>query len=211
MTTKATMIAEIESDTERSDSTAIGLKIDAAIRQYQPRRFWFNESRAVTFNTVAGTDLYRFGTGLEITTEFYRVDSVQVTIGTDDVRHLDRMNYVDLAAIADNNTDQGEPEAYAYINKAIRFWRNPDAIYSTRVTGHVKVAVPATTSEADNLWMTEAYDLIMCRAKAELYAHRWEDPNSAIAMQQAEASALRRLQSATMDKTETGYLEATEF
>lgn len=208
MTTKAIMIAEIESDTERSDSTAIGLKIDAAIRQYQPRRFWFNESRAVTFNTVAGTDLYTFAT---IGTEFYRVDSVQVTIGTDDVRHLERMNYVDLAAIADNNTDQGEPEAYAYINKAIRFWRNPDAIFSTRLTGHVKLAVPASTSEADNLWMTEAYDLIMSRAKAELYAHRWEDPNNAAIMQQAEASALRRLQSATMDKTETGYLEATEF
>jgi len=202
------MIAEIESDTERSDSTAIGLKIDAAIRQYQPRRFWFNESRTVTINTVAGTDLYTFVT---IGTEFYRVDSVQVTIGTDDVRHLDRMNYVDLAAIADNNADQGEPEAYAYINKAIRLWRNPDAIYSTRVTGHVKVAVPASDAEADNVWMTEAYDLIMSRAKAELYAHRWEDPNSALAMQQAEASALRRLQSATMDKTETGYLEATEF
>lgn len=202
------MISEIESDTERSDSTAIGLKIDAAIRQYQPRRFWFNESRSVTFNTVAGTDLYTFAT---IGTEFYRVDSVQVTIGTDDVRHMERMNYVDLAAIADNNTDQGEPEAYAYINKAIRFWRNPDAIYSTRLTGHVKVAVPATTSEADNLWMTEAYDLIMSRAKAELYAHRWEDPANAAVMQQAERSALMRLQSAAMDKTETGYLESTEF
>jgi hypothetical protein len=208
MTTKAIMIAEIESDTERSDSTAIGLKIDAAIRQYQPRRFFFNESRSVTFNTVAGTDLYTFAT---IGTEFYRVDSVQVTIGTDDVRHLDRMNYLDLAAMADNNTDQGEPEAYAYINKAIRLWRNPDAVYSTRLTGHVKLAAPASTSEADNLWMTEAYDLIMSRAKAELYAHRWEDPNSAVLMQQAEMSALRRLQSATMDKTETGYLEATEF
>lgn len=208
MTTKAIMIAEIESDTERSDSTAIGNKINAAIRHYQPRRFWFNESRSVTFNTVAGTDLYTFAT---IGTEFYRVDSVQVTIGTDDVRHLDRMNYVDLAALADNNTDQGEPSDYAYINKAIRLWRNPDAIYSTRVTGHVKAAAPASDSEADNVWMTEAYDLIMSRAKSELYAHRWEDPNNAAIMREAEMSALRRLQSATMDKVETGYLEATEF
>ncbi len=100
MTTKALMIAEIEDDTERSDSTAIGKKINAAIRHYQPRRFWFNESRSVTFNTVAGTDLYTFVT---IGTEFYRVDSVAVTIDTDDVRYLDRMNYVDLSALADNN------------------------------------------------------------------------------------------------------------
>lgn len=208
MTTKAIMIAEIESDTERSDTTAIGKKIDAAIRHYQPRRFWFNESRSVTFNTVASTDLYTFAT---IGTEFYRVDSVAVTISSGDVRYLDRMNYVDLSELADNNTDTGEPTDYAYIAKAIRFWRNPDAIYSTRLTGHVKLAAPASDAEADNAWMTEAYDLIMCRAKAELYAHRWEDPNNAILMQQAEASALRRLQSAAMDKVETGYLEATEF
>jgi hypothetical protein len=208
MTTKAIMIAEIESDTERSDTTAIGKKIDAAIRHYQPRRFWFNESRSVTFNTVASTDLYTFAT---IGTEFYRVDSVAVTIASGDVRYLDRMNYVDLSELADNNTDTGEPTDYAYIAKAVRFWRNPDAIYSTRLTGHVKLAAPASDAEADNAWMTEAYDLIMCRAKAELYAHRWEDPNNAILMQQAEASALRRLQSAAMDKVETGYLEATEF
>jgi hypothetical protein len=208
MTTKTIMIAEIESDTERSDTTAIGNKIDAAIRHYQPRRFWFNESRAVTFNTVAGTDLYTFTT---IGTEFYRIDGVFVTIGTDDVRELTRRNYVDLEFLAGNNTDQGEPEEYAYINKAIRLWRNPDAIYSTRLVGHVKVAAPATSGEADNLWMTEAYDLIMSRAKAELYAHRWEDPTNAAIMQQAERSALNRLQSATMDKTETGYLESTEF
>lgn len=208
MTTKALMIAEIEDDTERSDSTAIGKKINAAIRHYQPRRFWFNESRSVTFNTVAGTDLYTFVT---IGTEFYRVDSVAVTIDTDDVRYLDRMNYVDLSALADNNSDQGEPTDYAYIAKAIRFWRNPDAIYSTRLTGHVKLAAPATDAEADNAWMTEAYDLIMSRAKSELYAHRWEDPNNAALMRAAELSALSRLQSATMDKTETGYLESTEF
>lgn len=208
MTTRGTMISEIASDTERSDTTAITAKINAAIRHYSPRRFWFNESRTVTFNTAAGTDFYTFAT---IGTEFYRVDSVQVTISAGDVRFLDRVNYVDLEAIANNNTDRSKPEEYAYIAKGIRLWRNPDAIYSTRLTGHVKIAAPATDGEADNVWMTEAYDLIMSRAKAELYAHRWEDPNNAAVMQQAEASALRRLQSATMDKTETGYLAATEF
>lgn len=208
MTTKAIMIAEIEDDTERDDSAAIGKKIDAAIRHYQPRRFWFNESRSVTFNTVASTDLYTFVT---IGTEFYRIDKVAVTISAGDVRELDRMNYVDLGQLADNNTDTGEPSDYAYINKAIRLWRNPDAIYSTRLTGHVKVAAPASDSEASNVWMTEAYDLIMSRSKSELYAHRWEDPTNAAIMREAEFDALRRLQSVTMDKVETGYLEATEF
>lgn len=211
MTTLGTMIAEIESDTERSDSTAITAKIEAAIRHYQPRRFFFNESRSITFNTVASTDTYRFGTGLEITTEFYRIDSAWITIAADDVRALERRNYADLEGTADNNTDEGEPSDYAYVNEAIRLWRNPDAIYEVRLTGHIKIAAPGSAVVTGNAWMVEAYDLIMCRAKAELYAHRWEDPGNAQLMRVAEMDALNRLKSATDDRVETGYLEATEF
>jgi len=211
MSDRATMLAEMAEDMLRSDTTLFTNKINAAIRHYQPRRFFFNESRSVTFNTVASTDVYRFGTGLEITTEFYRLDSVFITIAAQDVRELERVNYVDLEALAGNDTNTGEPSQYAFINKAIRLWANPDAIYSTRLTGHIKAAAPASDDEADNPWMVEAYDLIMSRAKAELYAHSYEDPNNAAIMQQAEASALRSLQDATHDKVSTGYLEATDF
>jgi hypothetical protein len=211
MTTKAIMIAEIESDTERSDTTAIGKKIDAAIRHYQPRRLFFNESRSITFSTVASTDTYRFGAGLEITTEFYRIDGAWITIAAEDVRELTRRNYTDLEGTADNNTDEGEPSDYAFINEAIRLWRNPDAIYSVRLMGHIKVAAPASDAETGNAWMVEGYDLIMSRAKAELYAHRWEDPGNAQLMRVAEMDALSRLQSASMDMVENGYLESTEF
>lgn len=214
MTTLAIMLAEIQADTGRSATaqvTAMRNKIAAAIRHYQPRRFYFNESRSVTFNTVAGTDTYDFGTGQEITTEFYRIDGVFITIAAGDVRELTRRNYTDIEVLAGVDTTTGKPSDYAYINKALRFWRSPDDSYSTRVVGHVKVAAPAADDTADNPWMVEAYDLIMARAKAELYAHKWEDPNNAALMVQAEASALRALQSATDDRVQTGYLEATEF
>ncbi len=208
MTTKTLMIAEMADDMERSDSTAFGKKIDAAIRQYQPRRFWFNESRAVTFNTVASTDVYTFAT---IGTEFYKIDGVFMTISASDVREMDRVDYSYLEETAGEDTTTGEPEVYAYINKAIRFWRSPDAIYATRLVGHITAAAPATSDEADNVWMTEAYDLIMSRAKSELYAHRYEDPTNAAIMREAEADALRRLLGATHDKVAPTYLEATEF
>lgn len=206
------MLAEIQSDTERSstaDVTAMRSKIAAAVRHYQPRRFFFNESRSVTFNTVADTDTYRFGT--DIGTEFYRLDGVFITIGTDDVRELDRRAYTDIEVLADTDTTTGEPTDYAYVDRSLRFWRNPDAVYSVLLTGHVKLAAPGSDDEASNPWMVDAYDLIMSRAKAELYAHRWEDPNNASIMRQAEDSALRSLLSATLDKVSTGYLEATDF
>jgi len=207
MSTRAAMISEMEDDMERSDSTAFTSKINAAIRQYQPKRFWFNESRSVTFSLVASTDTYSFTT---IGTEFYRIDGVFLTV--DDVRELDRWDYTRMMErLADEQTETDVPSAWAYISRGMRFWRSPDDAYSVRLTGHVKLAAPATDSEADNLWMTEAYDLIMCRAKAELYAHRYEDPANAQTMRIAERDALNRLLGATEDKVAPGYLEATEF
>jgi hypothetical protein len=208
MTTRATMLAEMADDMERTADASFTAKINAAIRHYQPRRFSFNESRSVTFNTVASTDTYSFTT---IGTEFYKIDGVFVTIAADDIRELTLMNYRGMEVVAGNMTDTGEPSDYALIPSGIRLWRNPDAIYSTRLLGHVKLAAPATDGEADNAWMTDGYDLIMSRAKSELYAHRFEDPNNAAIMRAAEFSALAQLMSARDDKTSDDHLEATEF
>lgn len=215
--TRTGMLAQIQSDTQRTSAasvTAMGLAIDAAIRHYQPRRFWFNETRAATFNTVVGTGVYTFNTATTtgaIAYEFYKIDGVWMTFGAGDVRELDEENYANLEQEADNQISNGQPTAYGYINRALRFDYAPDAIYAVRIAGHLKLAAPASDSEADNPWMTEAYDLIMCRAKAELYAHRWEDPGNAALMVQAEQSALRSLQDATVDKLRTGYVTPTEF
>lgn len=209
MTTKQEMLDEISSDTERTSAaelTAIGLKIDAAIRQYQPKRFWFNESRSVTFNTVASTEVYTFST---IGTEFYKIDGAFLTNGSE-IIELERVNYTEIEP-GQATPPEAAPFAYAYIAKSVRLYDVPDAIYAVRLTGHIKIAAPASDAEADNIWMTEAYDLIMCRAKAELYAHRWEDPVNAQIMRAAEGDALNRLLGATHDKVALGYLEASEF
>ena len=209
MSTRGTMLAEMASDMERSEPTAFTSKIDAAIRVYQPRRFWFNETRDVTFSLVASTDTYSFTT---IGTEFYRIDGAFLTVDSEDVRELERWDYTRMMEeLADEQTDTDVPMAWAYINGVVRFWRSPDATYSVRLNGHVKLAAPTADDEANNLWMTEAYDLIMSRAKAELYAHRYEDPTNAQVMRLAERDALNRLLSATEDKVAPGWLEATEF
>lgn len=209
MTTLATMLAEIQADMERSsasDITAQRAKINAAIRHYQPKRFWFNESRAVTFNTVASTAVYTFAT---IGTEFYKIDGVYLTNGSA-ITELERVNYTELEPGQATPTEAA-PLAYAYIAKSIRLYDVPDAIYAVRLTGHIKIEAPASDAEADNIWMTEAYDLIMSRAKAELYAHRYEDYSAAQIMRAAEGDALSRLLAATHSNVALGHLEATEF
>lgn len=210
--TKTGMSTQIQSDTGRTTAasvTAIGLAIDSAIRHYQPRRLFINETRAATFNTVAGTDVYTFNTATTTGTiayEFYKIDGVWITFATGDVREMEAMDYSDFEENADDQIANNQPTAYGWINKALRFDYKPNAVYAARIAGHYKVAAPATDGEADNPWMTEAYDLIMCRAKAELYAHRWEDPNNAAIMAQGEASALNVLLGATADKVRTGFI-----
>lgn len=214
MTTRGAMKTEILDDMERSspaDGTRVLSAISSAIKFYQPRRFFFNESRSVTFSTAAGTDLYTFTT---IGTEFYRIDSAFVTVASGDVRELDKTDYVDLEWRLGNDTTTTVPREFAYVDRSMRLWPSPDAIYTVRLTGHVKYAEPAGDDTVDNEWFTEAYELIRCRAKAYLYAHVYptqENLQLASIMRVAERDALYSLMSATTDKVATGYLEATDF
>jgi hypothetical protein len=213
MTTRSALKSEIIDDMDR-DATADGSRvlaaISAAIKFYQPKRFFFNESRSVTFSTVNGTSDYDFGSGEEITTEFYRIDAAVITESNNN-HFLSVRDYRDLEILLDGNATSGRPWSYAYINRALRLYPKPDDAYTVRLTGHVKVAEPSTDDEADNLWFTEAYELIRCRAKAYLFAHVWTNPEQAAVMRVAEADARLSLQGATHDKTGAGTIIPTHF
>lgn len=210
MTDQATMIAEILSDTERGagETAAIRNKIAAAIRHYSPTRFWFNESRDATFSTVIDQSDYAFGS--DITPEFYTIDGLFLTEGSN-VYALRPADYRGLEILLDANTTSALPVSFAYIDRKLRVYPYPDAVYSVRITGQVKIAIPSTDEDAGNEWFTEAYDLIMSRAKAELYAHRWEDMNQAAVMRAAEQEAFSRLAATTNSKVGTGTIRPTQF
>lgn len=209
MTTRAALKSEIIADLRRgsSDSTRVLAAISAAIKFYQPQRFFFNESRSVTFDTANGTDTYSFTT---IGTEFYRIDSVTATESGQN-HSLRPENYAALEELIDSSSTRNRPSCYAYINRGLRFYAVPDAAYTIRVTGHIKLAEPAEDSTADNEWFTEAYELIRCRAKASLSLHVWPDLGLASAMQEGERQARSALRSATTDKIGTGTLVPTQF
>lgn len=209
MTTRATLRNEIQSDTGRTATsyvTPINSKIDAAIRRFQPTRFWFNETDTVTFPTVASTSTYSFAS---IGTAFYTIDAVFITVNSEEYE-IKRVNWVEERADAGGSTDTGTPVEYAYGNRGLKFYPTPDQVCSVRLMGHYKIDGP-TDDVTDNDWLTYAYDLIMCRSKAELYAHRWEDPTNAQLMVVAEQDALNSLRGATFDKVSTGYLTAMDF
>lgn len=210
MTTQAAMIAEIEDDLERSDTAAIRTKIAASIRHYQKTRFWFNESRDVTFNTVASQIVYGFGAGSDITTEFYRIDGAFLTENTN-IHQLRRVDYRPLEVELDGNIDDNRPTAYAYVNRSIRLYPPPNGVYAVRLTGHIRIDPPAADDTADNEWMVEGYDLIKARTKSLLFAVRYMDPTNAAVERQAEADALDMLLGASGAKTGSGCFIPTQF
>lgn len=208
MSTLADMLAEMADDMERTETDAFRKKVVAAIRQYQPKRFFFNESRDTTFSTVATTDFY---TWADIGAEFYKIDGVFVTDTGGNILPMAVDDYRSLETLIDTTASNNIPTVFAYIAGGLRLYPVPDQVYLVRVTGHEKIAAPAEDGEEDNPWMTEAYDLIMSRAKAELYAHRYEDPANAAIMRTAEEDAYLRLNAASGKKTGTGYFLPTQF
>lgn len=210
MATRNDLVTRIQRDIERYDADTeqdIIDEINAAIGYYQTKRFWFSDSRTVTFNTVAGRTDYPFDT------EFYRLDEVTVVIGGVTTT-LRRDDYDRLETSIANFQGNGQPWSYAYLNGTLRLYPNPNRAYAVRFLGHFKVPAPVDGNEADNPWMNEAFELIRCRAKLSLAMHvldPQEGESLAARMALAERSALSALRSATYDKTGSGNIVPTEF
>lgn len=213
MTTRATLKTEILDDLERdsaADGTRVLAAISSAIKYFQPRRFFFNESRSTTFNTVADQSIYTFGTGNDITQEFYKIDlAVLEDTNTDYV--MKRRDYRDIEVLNDAGATSNRPYNYDYFDRSLMLYPIPDAAYTIRLTGHIKYAEPEADGEENNEWFTEAYELIRSRAKLILYTHVYPDMEGRQTMKIAEREALTSLESGTDAKIASGCLEPTTF
>jgi hypothetical protein len=210
MSTLGTLKAEIASDLDRTDLTAaIASAITSAISHYQRTRFYFNELTTVTFSTVDGRESYDVGDAAAIPYAV-QIDQAQITV-SGQIRVMARRNYLELAALYDTSASEGEPTNWSYYDQTVWLYPIPGAVYSVKLIGLFRVDAPASDGEAGNPWMTEAYELIRCRAKAYLGIHRTRDPELVQMMQMAEADALRRLVAETGLRNGTGMITPTQF
>lgn len=165
------LVEEIANDIERADlDRQIRIAVDRAIRHYQPERFSFNE-RTLTFLTAPGVDTYARGDLGEIA-DLYAVDTL-VLVENDQPWPLRRVPEADIERRQDASS-QSRPCSFSFFDRSIRLDPVPDAVYSLRLTGHVKVAAPA----ADDLtspWVDEAGTLIAAWAKRHLAMNSLKD------------------------------------
>jgi hypothetical protein len=206
---RAAMIAEMEDDIDRSDTTAFVNKINAAIRHFQPMRFWFNESRETTFNTTGDQQDYDFDA--DVGAFFYEVDGVYVTFGGD-IIDIKQVDYREIERLRLTTPISSVPTSWAYIGKeGLAFYPTPDDAYTVRVTGHLKMDAPASDSEADNVWMNEGYDMVMAEAKARLFAQKYRDPEGATIERTVSNDARGDVEGASAGKMGTGSIRPTQF
>lgn len=211
MSTLGALRTEITDDIARIDLSAqISSAITAAVVHYQEKRFYFNETETATFVTVAAQSSYSSSDDADIP-NFIELDDISLSDGSNafDLRPASPAEMKRLLALSSS----GRPYRYSYFQSKFHLYPVPDAVYTLTPIGHIIIAAPASDAEADNPWMTEAYELIRCRAKAYLCAHVTMDLEMASTMITAEADAYAMLRRKTAKKqlATTDAVESTDF
>lgn len=212
MSTLTIMKARIADELARADLTSqIAYAISDAIKAYQGERFMFNESRALTFTTVADQEFYTSSDSANIAL-INKIDYLGVYVG-DIFTRLRPETPANIEAMSQNGSTSGTPISYCYYAKSIRLYPVPATALTVRVGAACKVAEPASDSEADNPWMIEAERLVRSRAKLELALHVLKDADLAQTMNAAVLEAFDDLKSRSnqLMQTEAGRIEPMEF
>lgn len=210
MTTLALLKSRIADDIVRTDlTTQIGQAISDAIKYYQRERLYFNESRSYTFNTVASQSIYTSSDDADIGL-IQKVDMLHLT--DDGERYwLCREDPKIVEYLNDGNATETRPDSWAWFDRSIMLYPIPDAAYTVRILGHFVAAEPTTDGEAGNVWMTEAFELLRCRAKLMLAVHVLRDNDLAQVMKMAENEELAKLRGETARKVGTGIIRGSGF
>lgn len=210
MTTLAVLKQRIADEAARDDLTAqIAYAIQDAVKHYQPSRFWFTESRSeVVFSTVATQEFYTSADEADIP-NLLRIDQITLLDGT--VKYeLIRADDREIEIYDSATSNRSRPSLYSYLAGQLRFYPIPDAVYTVRVAGITRLAVPSSDA-GSNAWTDDAEELIRNRAKYLLYRDVIRDKGEAAVAKAAEMEALRRLEAETHARTATGTITAWEF
>jgi hypothetical protein len=215
MATLGVMKSRIADDLARSDLTSqIADAINDAIKHYEKERFYFNERRTITFDTVAAQIAYSTTENVNIP-NLVRTDAVFVTQASSKFP-LARYHALDFDTL--QSTAAGRPSIYCFSERlnggvsqlCLRFWPIPDAVYAMIANGVIKLPALADDN-ATNAWTTEAEEMIRSAAKARLFAHVLFNFEAAQAMGIIAEGIKSTLAVETSQRFGLGRITPTEF
>lgn len=176
------MKARIADELARDDlTTQIGYAINDAISAYNNERFYFNESRDLTFVTVQGQDFYT-SSDLADMPNIIKIDWMKLYLNNYPYA-LFASSPEELEALSIAGTSMGQPYQYCWYQQKIRIYPIPSTAGLTiRIGAVISQAPPANDSVTGNPWMADAERLIRSRAKWELARHVLNDDDLALRM-----------------------------
>lgn len=179
-----------------------------AIKFYEPERFWFNQTRKLTFPTIAAQNNYGAAALSQIPNviEFDRIFMRDATSQWSlDKCEVDRFEW-----LIGSNTANGPPTDYCYSEGELLFWPTPNAVYTVRP--HMHYRLPMLAADTDSTaWCNEAENLIRAHAKLILLTNVIEDDEGSARMQ-AQIPALKmRLDEETSARMASGTIIGTDF
>src|SRR5258708_33113878 len=139
----------IASDLTRDDLTGdyltspIATAVSDTIKFYARERFWFNQTRTQTFNTVIGQVAYGVA-DLSIIPNIIRIDALFLP-QNQSIYPLDRYEPDDFEVISGGMTGGGKPTAYTAIDQTILLWPTPTAVYTIRLRCFYKLTYQNAT------------------------------------------------------------------
>lgn len=199
----------IANDLTRTDIDAqTKSAVQDAIKFYEPERFWFNQTRSLTFPTIAAQNNYG-AVALSQIPNIIQIDRMFFRDATSQWL-LEKQEEVDFEWLLGSNAANGRPTDYTFIDGQIYFWPTPAAVYTVRPIMHYRLT-PLVADADSSPWCNEAENLIRAHAKMILYSNLIEDDAGAARMQ-AQIPALKaKLDEETTSRLSTGRIRGTQF
>jgi len=196
----------IADELARFDLTSqIANAINDAVSAYEDERFFFNETRAITFSSVSGQEFYD-GSDNTLLDALQKIDYIILYMNNTPFKLRAEVPSI-MELNSQNGLLQGPPLSYCYYAQSIRFYPVPNNdTWTFRVGASIKIAAPASDIEVGNPWMmrTGAERLIRSRAKLELSLHVLKDEEMAQTMATAVNEAYNQLMGRTAQLTQIG-------
>jgi hypothetical protein len=176
--------------------------IQDAIAQFEPNRFYFNQTIG-TFNTTANREYYGAADFadipllIEVNSLLVGISGSKSALQAEDFRQMDRVQ---------NGAWFGPPRAFAYYNQQLRLFPIPDAVYPLTMAYHHRLS-PLVAPTDTNAWMTDGEMLIRQTAKGMLALDVLQEANIVQGAQVLADKALVRLQMETRKRRSNPYLK----
>lgn len=189
-----------DGDVKRPDSSQIDAQINASIRYYSNKKFWFN-SEVVNIPTVIGD---KFLTGIPSDYKMNSEPNTLVLVDTSGQKyplvHIDPLAYDSL-----DSAGQGRPFWYTYRAGNFELYYIPDQIYTMQLS-YIKKYAALVNNNDTNDFTVNAETLIEYKTLEDLLRDYREDAERAAEYARRAKEQLFTILSETYNRTATGNL-----